>query len=134
MITNSRPRSRLMRILAQPFILWGLAAQATALIVQWIFKHEQLSSPVRLTLAFLPTLMAILFVVALVKGVRKLDEMLRRVHQQAAATAFVLIVILTFVFDGLKSAGVYTATLSDLDSATVFIWAAVLVVLSLRYR
>jgi len=130
----SSPRSRLISVLTQPFVLWGLAALATALTVQWILKHTELSSTARLTLAFLPTLMAILFVVAFVKGIRRLDEMRRRIHQQAAATAFLLTVILTFVFDGLKSAGVYTATLSDLGGATVLIWSAALLFLSMRYR
>lgn len=130
----SSPRSRITSVLTQPFVLWGLAALATALTVQWILKHEELSSTTKLVLGFLPTLMAILFVVAFVNGVRKLDEMRRRIHQQAAATAFLLTVILTFVFDGLKSAGIYTATLSDLGGATVLIWSAALLFFSARYR
>ena len=134
MATNSSRRSRLTSILAQPFVLWGIAALATALTVRWIFEHEELHSPARQMLGFLPALLAILFVVAFVKGVRKLDEMRRHIHLQAAAISFLLTVILTFVFDGLKSAGIYSATLSDLDTATVLIWAAALIFLSLRYR
>jgi hypothetical protein len=134
MATNSSRRSRLTSILARPFVLWGMAALATTLTVQWIFKHEELHSPAKPMLGFLPALMAILFVVAFVKDVRKLDEMIRRIHLQAAATSFLLIVILTFVFDGLKDAGIYRATLSDLDTATVLIWATALIFLSLRSR
>ena len=134
MTTNSSRRSRLTSILARPFVLWGMAALATALTVQWIFKHEELHSPAKPMLGFLPALMAILFVVAFVKDVRKLDEMIRRIHLQAAAISFLLIVILTFVFDGLKDAGIYRATLSDLDTATVLIWATALIFLSVRSR
>ena len=134
MATNSSRRSRLMTILVRPFVLWGIGALATALTVQWIFKHEELHSPARPMLGFLPAVLAILFVVAFVKDVRKLDEMIRRIHLQAAATSFLLTVILTFVFDGLKDAGIYRATLSDLDTATVLIWAAALIFLSLRSR
>jgi hypothetical protein len=111
-----------------------MAALATTLTVQWIFKHEELHSPAKPMLGFLPALMAILFVVAFVKDVRKLDEMIRRIHLQAAAISFLLIVIVTFVFDGLKDAGIYRATLSDLDTATVLIWATALIFLSLRSR
>src|SRR5450631_631152 len=110
MATNSSRRSRLTSIIAQPFVLWGIAALATALTVKWIFKHAELHSPAKPMLGFLPALLAILFVVAFVKDVRKLDEMRRRIHLQAAATAFLLTVILTFVFDGLKDAGIYRAT------------------------
>lgn len=132
--TNSGRRSRLASILGQPYVLWGMAAMATALAVQWIFKHEELHSPVRPMLGFLPALMAILFVLAFVRDVRKLDEMRRQIHLQAAATSFLLTVILTFVFDGLKSAEIYRATVSDLDTGTVVIWVSSLVFLSLRYR
>jgi hypothetical protein len=117
-----------------PFVLWGIAALATALAVKWIFKHEELQAPAKTMLGFLPVLMAILFVVAFVKDVRKLDEMRRRIHLQAAAVAFLLTVILSFIFDGLKSAGIYNATLSDFDTATVLIWAVALIFFSMRYR
>ena len=134
MTTNYSLGSRLRCVFARPFVLWGIAALATALTVEWIFRHEELHSPARPMLGFLPALLAVLFVVAFVKDVRKLDEMKRRIHLQAAAIAFLLTVILTFVFDGLKSAGIYSATLADLDTATVLIWAAALIFLSLRYR
>ena len=134
MATNPSRSSRLTSIFTQPFVLWGIGALATALTVKWIFKHEELHSPARPMLGFLPALMAVLFVVAFVKDVRKLDEMRRRIHLQAAAISFLLTVILTFVFDGLKDAGIYRATLSDLYTATVLIWAIALIFLSLRYR
>jgi Kef-type K+ transport system membrane component KefB len=134
MATDSSRCFRLTSILARPFVLWGMGALATALAVKWIFKHEELHTPARTILGFLPVLLAIMFVVAFLKDIRKLDEMGRRIHLQAAAVAFLLTVILTFVCDGLKSAGIYTATLSDFDTATVLIWAAALIFFSLRYR
>lgn len=126
--------SRLTCIFARPFVLWGAAALAAGLAVKWIFRHVEVSSPARPMIGFLPALLAIFFVVAFVKDVRKLDEMRRGIHLQAAAISFLLTVILTFVFDGLKTAEIYSATLSDLDTATVLIWAAALIFLSLRYR
>jgi hypothetical protein len=134
MATSPNRSSRWTYIFTRPYVLWGMAALATALTVQWIFKHEEVHSPARQILGFLPALLAVLFVVAFVKDVRKLDEMRRRIHLQAAAIAFLLTVILTFVFDGLKDAGIYRATLSDLDTASVMIWAAALIFLSVRYR
>jgi xanthosine utilization system XapX-like protein len=118
----------------RPYVLWGAAALTAGLAVKWIFEHEELHSPAKPMLGFLPALLAICFVVAFVKDVQRLDEMRRQIHLQAAAIAFLLTVILTFVLDGLKSAGIYGATLNDLDTATVLIWAAALIFLSLRYR
>ena len=134
MANNPNWSFRLKCVFARPFVLWGIAALTMALAVKWIIKHEELHSPVRPIVCFLPALMAILFVVAFLKDVRKLDEMGRRIHLQAAAIAFLLTVLLTFVFDGLKSAGIYNATLSDVDSATVLFWAIALIFSSLRYR
>src|SRR5690349_10866937 len=118
--TSSRCFS-LTSILARPYVLWGVGALGTGLAVKLIFKHEELHAPAKTILGLLPVLLAILFVAAFVKDVRKLDEMRRRIHLQAAAVAFLLTVILSFVFDGLKSAGIYSATLSDFDTATVLI-------------
>ena len=134
MTTNSSWSSRLTCIFVRPYVLWGAAALTAGLAVKWIFEHEELHSPAKPMLGFLPALLAICFVVAFVKDVRRLDEMRRQIHLQAAAIAFLLTVILTFVLDGLKSAGIYAATLNDLDTGTVLIWAAALIFLSLRYR
>lgn len=134
MAMNSRPSSRLTSIFARPFVLWGFGALATSLGVEWIFKHEELQSPATVILGFLPSLLAILFVLTFVRDIRKLDEMRRGIHMQAASISFLLIVILTFVFDGLKNAGIYRASLSDLDTATVLIWTVALIFLSVRYR
>jgi len=134
MTTDCSWNSRLTNIFTRPFVLWGLAALATAVTVKWVFNHVELRSPAKPMLGLLPALMAVLFVVAFVKDVRKLDEMVRRIHLQAAAISFLLTVILTFVFDGLKDAGIYRAALSDLDTATVLIWVAATMFFSLRYR
>lgn len=107
---------------------------ATEYMVEWLSKHERLHSPAKPILGFLPALLAIFFVVAFVKDIRKLDEMVRRIHLQAAAIAFLLTVILEFIFDGLESAGIFHATRSDLSRPLVLIWGAALVFLSRRYR
>src|SRR5205823_6508324 len=119
--------------LTRPFVLWGIAAVAALVAVEWLLKHEELRSPAKSILGFLPALMVIFMVVAILQDVRKLDEMGRRLHMQAAAISFLLTIILTFVFDGLAGAGIYSATRSDLNTATVSIWAAVFIFLSLRH-
>ena len=134
MAANPNRRSRLTSILTRPFGVWGLAALAASLTLNRIFKHVEVHPWARLMLYCVPIFLAIMFVVAFVKDVGKLDEMGRRIHMQAASTSFLLTVILTFVLDGLKSAGVYSATISDIDTATIVIWAASLVFFSLRYR
>lgn len=118
----------------QPFVLWGIATAATGLAVLWLTKHEQLNSALRSVLGFLPALMWICFIVALARGVRKLDEMGKRIHLQAASVAFLLTVILAYVFVGLEAAGLYVAKAGDLGGGAVLVWALVLFFITRRYR
>lgn len=118
----------------QPFVLWGFATAATGFGVLWLLKHEQFSSTLRSVLGFLPTLMWIFFIVAVARGVRKLDEMGKRIHLQAASIAFLLTVILSYAFVGLEAAGVYTAKSGDLAGGAVLIWGLALVLVTWRYR
>lgn len=134
MAENCSWSSRLKNIFTRPFFFWAVAAVATQYTVEWLFKHEELPSPAKPILGFLPALMAIFFVVTFIKDVRKFDEMVQRIHLQAASIAFLLTVILMFVFDGLETAGIYRATRSALDTGVVLFWGAALIFLSLRYR
>jgi len=118
----------------QPFVLWGFATAATALVVPWLLKHEHFNSTLRSVLGFLPTLMWIFCIVALARAVGKLDEMGKRIHLQAAAIAFLLTVILAYAFEGLEAARVYTAKIGDLAGIAALIWAVALVFVGWRYR
>jgi len=118
----------------QPFVLWGFATAATGLAVSWLLKHERLNSALRPILGFLPAAMWIFFIVAVARGVRRLDEMGKRIHLQAASIAFLLTVILAYAFVGLEAAGVYTARSGDLGGGAVLIWGFALVLVTWRYR
>jgi hypothetical protein len=124
------PRSRW----TQPFVLWGIATAVTGLAVLWLLKHEPMGPALRSALGFLPALMWILFIVALARGIRKLDEMGKRIHLQAASIAFLLTVILAYLFLGLDAAGLYIAKPGDIAGAVVLLWALVLIVVTRRYR
>jgi hypothetical protein len=78
----------------QPFVLWVMAAAVTGEAVFFLLPYEKLSSPTRTVLGFLPTLLWVFCVVALVRKVRTQDEMVKRIHLQAASIAFVATVVL----------------------------------------
>ncbi|MGH9686374.1 MAG: hypothetical protein ACRD5K_04700 [Candidatus Acidiferrales bacterium] len=118
----------------QPWFLWDVAAAVTYLVVLWVFHSEKLSSPIRIVLGFLPALLWIACVVAVVRMVRTLDEMGRRIQLQAASIAFVATIILDFVSVGLDSAKIFTVNLLGLGSAGAAIWAVSVVFLARRYR
>jgi cytochrome c biogenesis protein CcdA len=118
----------------QPWVLWDAAAVVTGLAVIWVFHNEKLSSPSRIVLGFLPALLWIGCVVALVRKVRTLDEMGKRIHMQAASIAFVATVILNFVSVGLGASKIYAVKVVDLGSAGILIWALAVVFLTRRYQ
>ncbi len=123
-------RSRWM----QPWVLWDMAACVAGLAVLWVFHSEKLSSLSRMVLGFLPALLWIACVVALVRKVSTLDEMGRRIHLQAASIAFVATIILNFVSVGLGEAKIYSVSASELGSAGILIWAVTVVFLTRRYQ
>lgn len=118
----------------QPWVLWAAAGVVATFVVQWVFHYEELSSPSRIVLGFLPALLLILSVLALVRKVRTLDEMGRRLQLEAASIAFVATVILNFVSFGLYFAKIYTVKASDLGGAGMLIWAGATVFLARRYQ
>ncbi len=119
---------------AQPWVLWDMAACVAGLAVLWVFHNEKLSSLSRIVLGFLPALLWIACVVALVRKVSTLDEMGRRIHLQAASIAFVATIILNFVSVGLGEAKIYSVNASELGSAGILIWAVTVVFLTRRYQ
>jgi len=118
----------------QPWVLWAAAGVVASLAVTWVFHNEKLSSPSRIVLGFLPSLLLILAVVALVRKVRTLDEMGRRLQLQAASMAFVATVILNFVSVGLHIAKIYTVKSGDLEGAGIIIWAVATAFLARRFQ
>jgi cytochrome c biogenesis protein CcdA len=118
----------------QPWVLWATAGVVASLAVTWIFHNEKLSSPSRIVLGFLPALLFILSVVALVRKVRTLDEMGRRLQLQAASIAFVATITLNFVSFGLGFTKIYTLNAVDLGDAGMVIWAIATASLARRYQ
>jgi len=106
--------------LRRPVFLWWTAAFATQLIVYWLFKYTELSSPARLVFGFLPALMWIFVVLAFVQTVRKSDELRQR--------------ILILIFAGLERAGIYRASWSDVGSSMMLLLAAAYIFSARRYR
>src|SRR5262249_62133037 len=98
MTTNCSWSSRLTSILARPFVLWGFAALATSLTVQWIFKHEELHSPARQMFGFLPAVMAGFFFFCFLTAVPEVGVVKKRIQLQAAPMALLFSLSLSSLF------------------------------------
>jgi FtsH-binding integral membrane protein len=120
--------------LRQPVFVWGAAALATQLAVDWLFDYRHPRSLAWSCFAFLPALMWILVIVGFVRAFLTSDELQQRIHLQAASIAFVLTVILTLIFAGLARAGIYQGTWNDLGSPLMFLLLVAYVFSAWRYR
>jgi len=85
-------------------------------------------------LALVPILPMMCFVVAMVRAVRKMDELQRRICFESVAVSFLLTVVLTLVFAGLDSTGIYRASYDDVATPMMAFWACAYIFSSWRYR
>jgi len=120
--------------LTRPVFLWWVVAWTTEDTVKWLFRHGKLHSSARPFLAFLPVPLWVFFVVALVRAVRRMDELQQQIYLQAFSIAFGLTLALTLVFAGLERAGTYHAAWNDVVSSLMFLWVIAYIFASWKYR
>jgi hypothetical protein len=129
MNSSSPCRSRFTR----PVFLWALAALATEVGVEWLASRGLGGAAGRLLL-LLPLVPALIFLLALVMAVQKMDEMQKRICLESVFAAFTLTLAFTFVSGALERAGMYHAPGSDVGTLMMFLWASSYVVCGWRYR
>ena len=120
--------------LRRPLFLWWMAALATEIVVELLFKYGEVGLRTRSSVGFLPALMWILVTVVFVRAVLKSDEFQQCIHLQALAIACVPTAILVLVLSGLERAGIYRATWNDVGGPFVFLLLIAYVYSAWRYR
>ena len=124
MNTTLSRRSRFTR----PAFLWSVVTLVVELMVRR-FNHGW-----QLWLTLLPLLPAMLFFVALVRTIRKMDELQKRICFESASIAFVLTLILTFIGAGLDRAQLYHPAWDDVGSLMMLLFAGTYLVSVWTYR
>jgi hypothetical protein len=122
-------RSRFTR----PVFLWAVAALATQLAVETLPSRGLRQTAPRL-LFLLPLIPALLFCMALVQAIQKMDELQKRICLESVFIAFTLTLALTFVFSALERAGLYQVPWNDFGTFMMFLWACAYVFSAWRYR
>ena len=86
---------------------WALVSGAMAIICGWLLRNTDPSPAMRLTYAALPVIPSILYLLAVVKAVRALDELHRRIQLEAVAFAFVATLVLSLSYGMLQKSGFF---------------------------
>lgn len=111
--------------LTRPVFLWP----ALALILE-LLLHEDSSRWLRL----LPVVPMLLFVAALCRAIWRMDELQQRISVMSMSVAFVLTLVLTLLFAGLETAGLYSPHWNDLGTYMLILWACAYALSAWRYR
>ena len=72
--------------------------------VGWLLRQPGLAASLRILIAFLPVPANLVLIALLVRKIRSLDEFLRQVHLEAAATALFLTGLAVFIYGYLERA------------------------------
>lgn len=108
--------------------LWALAALITQLVVQSVDSHLR-------WLMLLPLVPVAFFLAALVRTIRKMDELQQRITLESLAIAFMLSLAVAFALAGLQSAGFRDPWVRDqLGTLMLLFWACAYVFSVRRYR
>ena len=126
MTTNRRFSSRFSR----PVFLWAVAAALTEILVTWLVVHGQVPR----WLGLLPVVPYMIFFAAMIRSVLKMDEMQKRICLESASIAFLLTLIITAFFGGLKQAGIGHPPWREVGAFMMLLWAGSYAVLVWRYR
>lgn len=122
-------RSRFRR----PVFLWAMVALMTELVVEWLSARGMLPQSLRLV-TLIPLFPATLFLIALERTVRKMDELQRRISLESAFIAFLLTLFLAFILTGLERVRMYHGSADGLGTAMLVFWACSYSFFSWRYR
>jgi hypothetical protein len=113
----------------RPVFLWAVAAGVTEVLVTWLLKHKQGLQ----WLGLVPLLPYMVFFAAMVRSVLKMDEMQKRINLESASIAFLLALILTFVFTSIEQTGIRAPW--DLAGGLMLLfWTGAYGVSAWRYR
>jgi hypothetical protein len=118
--------------LRRPVFLFALLALIAELGVRYLNRPPRQPLPLWATL--LPVFPLFLFVAALEQTIRTMDELQKRICIESAYFAFLLTLVLTFVFAGLDRAGIYHASWDDIGTPMMFLWGCAYVFSAWRYR
>ena len=124
-----------LRRVKRPAAAWALTALATELVVEQVLRREPSLPPgTRMTLALLPLLPSLLFVLALVRMILHMDELQKLICLESVFIAFIGSLALTFVFGALQQAGAYQPPWDSVGEAMLVLWAVAYVYSSWKYR
>lgn len=90
-------------------LAWALVSVVVAISCGWLLRNTQPAALVRVVLALLPVIPSALYILAVVRSIRSMDELQRRIQLEAVTFAFVGTLILSLMYGMLQKSGFFRA-------------------------
>ena len=119
----------------RPVFIWALAALVTQLAVESDSPRQSATPTLgQKALLLAPLLPLLMFMVALVRMVRRMDELQQRICLESVFIAFAGSLSVAFVFSGLEEARVWRPPWTAIGTVMVTLWAVGYLYSSWKYR
>ncbi len=99
-----------------------MLAYSVVLIVSLMFLRENPDSSWRIPVTVAPVIPIIFVMLAVIRGVRRMDEMRRHIHLEAVIIAFLATVILCFSYGFLENVGFPSFNTMWVGVAMICLW------------
>ena len=124
-----------LRRVRRPAAVWALTALASELVVEQVLRREpSLPAGAQMALALAPLLPSLMFVLALVRMIKRMDELQRLICLESVFIAFIGTIAFTFILAALEQAGAYRPPWASVGEAMLALWGAAYVYSSWKYR
>lgn len=103
-------------------------------VVSLMFLRENPDSPWRIPVTVAPVIPLVFMMLAVVRFVRRMDEMLRHLHLEAVLIAYIATLILCFSYGFLENVGFPTFNTMWVGFAMILLWSVGQLVAGRKYR
>ena len=112
----------------------SMLAYSVVLIVSLMFLGENPDSPWRIPVTVAPVIPIVFLMLAVIRGVRRMDEMRRHIHLESVIIAYLATVILCFSYGFLENVGFPSFNTMWVGVAMICLWGIGQLIANRKYQ
>ena len=112
----------------------SMLAYSAVLVMSLMFLRENPESPWRVPVTVAPVIPIVFMMLAVIRSVRRMDEMRRHINLEAVIIAYLATVILCFSYGFLENVGFPSFNTMWVGVAMIFLWGIGQLLANRKYR
>jgi len=112
----------------------SMLAYSIALVMSLMFLRENPDSPWRIPVTVAPVVPIVFLMLAVIRSVRRMDELRRHIHLEAVIIAYLTTVILCFSYGFLENVGLPSFNTMWIGVAMICLWGIGQLLANRKYR